>query len=164
VSGGLSLRVIVNWHSTYHILWFTCQETTDIFDNHIHQSRPRLAGGPSHVRRHEAVSRGEQRTIIRGRLYRENVDSGPSEPSVVERFGEIAIDDERSARRIDQERRWLHQRERVAIDYAASFWSQRQIEAHHVRLAKHLVERRPAEVWPIGIRPVHGIVRQHTHA
>src|SRR5262249_50292169 len=84
--GGPSLLGIVNWHSTYHILRFTRQETTDIFDNHIHQSRPRLAGGPSHVRRHEAVSRGEQRIIIRGRLYRENVDSGPSEPSVVERF------------------------------------------------------------------------------
>src|SRR6202044_928216 len=69
---------------------------------------------------------------------------------MVERVGEILLDDQRSARGVDEKRARLHLRQRRGVDDSTGLRQQRTVQADDVGRGQEIVQLAPTEVGPVG--------------
>ena len=85
------------------------------------------------IRQFRALRRADCRV---GSARETTSTAGAGQPSRVERLGQVGLDDQRAAGRVDQERTRLDQSQPLAIDQAGRLRRQGTVQADHVRRAK----------------------------
>jgi hypothetical protein len=81
----------------------TGDEGSRIFDCQIHQTRPGLTSGPGNMGCHQTIPRRQEWVVGGRRLNRKYVHTRARQPSGVESVRQVAVDDQRPARGVDQD-------------------------------------------------------------
>ena len=111
----------------------------------MHQSLPGSSRCPGKVRRDETVARAGERIVRQGWLLGKDVKAGPCDPSGVQRIGKRLLVDELTSAGIDEEGRWLHERETVRVDHFSGFRCERGVERYDIAFAEKFIERDEAD-------------------
>ena len=80
----------------------TREKCTQIRRRGLDQAPTRLFGGPADMGRDNTVFGVEQRIINRRRLARQDLNGSTGQAPLVERVGKVLLDNQGSARRINQ--------------------------------------------------------------
>src|SRR2546423_5356198 len=87
------------------------------------------------MRRQHDVGEGREPWVDPG-LVLEDVDPGAGDPALLERAHERGLVDDRPPRRVDEERRLLHEPEGALVDEVPGLRQERRVQADEVGLAE----------------------------
>ena len=83
------------------------------------------------MRRRDDIVAPEERVLLR-RLLDKHVDRGAGDLAVIERRGEILLDDQPAARAIDEPRARLQLGQRLGVEHAARRLGHRRVQGHEI--------------------------------
>ena len=98
-----------------------------------------FVGMADRMRGDDHVVHFQQRIVGRNRLLLEHIDGGPGDAMVLQCIDECRFHDDRAARRIDEIRAWLHEREFPGADQAPGLFIEQRIDRYVVRLFEQRV-------------------------
>ncbi len=136
-AGQRNVRAEVEVHCAQHKL--TCKCVGDRFGNRYPCLVLCLDRAGSQVRR-DGDLRDIEQGALRGGLGIEHINSGTPDLAAADRFGEIFLADNASARNIDDPNTIPHLRDRCRVDQVLGFRRPRQVDREHVGNCEHLIE------------------------
>ncbi|VXB36915.1 hypothetical protein PSCLAVI8L_130584 [Pseudoclavibacter sp. 8L] len=92
------------------------------------------------MRRDDQTRRGPQRVPVRQRLGRGDVETGPSDPGLLERHLERVRVDQRPPGDVDEHSGLLHGTQALLVDESARLVGRRRGDDDDVRIRQHLIE------------------------
>ena len=107
-----------------------------ILDSNIHESFTGCLGRPRNVGCNETVGQSDKRIAVSWRFLGQYVNARSIYLALLQRLGQSRVVDEWAAPGIDEDGRWLHPLQRLAVNEMAGIGREWAMQTYHIALRK----------------------------